>query len=375
MTRKAINDINSKGLLERIFFLFAESTDAAIAEKLGVVRQVVQGWRGGKSRPTLDQLEKIIGITGVDWQWLMTGKTESIDTLVNIYFPKLPKRGFNGRYDNYEFARIHLFGVIMSPWGGLDGLPELVHAIAVTWQSAVDAKYPDVLQHAKSELGPNFTDSDYIKFAENYTPSNAYISKAMKLTTQMRDSHVISQWISERRVEDAYNADAFIANAEKLAAEKGLPAPIGHRPMPSNAEWPVRGLAAADDSGGSRIVETDDYGDPIYPPSGLLAVPVTGESMSPVVLGGQYVLIDMEREGHEVDGEIVVASILEPESGDDYPEPIFGTFVKRCFQRENLYYFASVNTFSPFSAHVDHCRIWPVIGVWFGGKGKPPEGF
>ncbi len=137
-------------------------------------------------------------------------------------------------------------------------------------------------------------------------------------------------------------------------------------------EWPVRGLAAADDSGGRLAPMEDDFKEPVTPPPGLLLVPVQGDSMSPVVLPGQYVAIDQEREGFEVDGGIVVAYIEDPPGEDERRESMIGTFVKRCYRGDGVLYFASVNDYPPFSAWEDHCRIWPVIGVWFAGKGKPP---
>lgn len=155
-----------------------------------------------------------------------------------------------------------------------------------------------------------------------------------------------------------------------------IPGPKGRRFTFAGDEIPTRGLAAADDSGGTRVPDTDDFGEPIHFPSGLIGIPVVGDSMSPVILSGQYVEVDIEREGFERDRGIYVVSVLEPDSVDDYPEPITGTFVKRCERHENLYYLESINgDYSPFSVHVDHCRIWPVLGVWFGGKGTPPEGF
>lgn len=138
--------------------------------------------------------------------------------------------------------------------------------------------------------------------------------------------------------------------------------------------WPVRGLAAADESGGTRVPDIDDLDDPIHPPEGLTCIPVKGDSMSPVLLDGQYAMIDAEREGFEVDGGIVVAYIREPNPDDERTEPMTGTFVKRCYKGEGVYYFTSINEYSPFDAWQDHCRIWPVIGVWFAGKGKPPNG-
>lgn len=137
-------------------------------------------------------------------------------------------------------------------------------------------------------------------------------------------------------------------------------------------EWPVRGMAAADDSNGSRVPDTDEPGEAVEYPPGLVLVPVQGDSMSPLVLPGQFVMIDKEREGFEVNGGVVVASILDTDWERRERTP--GTYIKRCFKGEGFFYFTSINSaYSPFSAWQDHCRIWPVLGVWFGGRGKPPE--
>lgn len=137
-------------------------------------------------------------------------------------------------------------------------------------------------------------------------------------------------------------------------------------------EWPVRGMAAADDSNGSRVPDSDESGETLSCPPGIVLVPVQGDSMSPLVLPGQYVMIDKEREGFEQNGGLVVVSILDNDW--ERQEKMSGTFVKRCFKGEGFYYFTSINSaYSPFSAWQDHCRIWPILGVWFGGRGKPPE--
>lgn len=155
-----------------------------------------------------------------------------------------------------------------------------------------------------------------------------------------------------------------------MIAENGGPiagAPNANR----SGEWPVRGMAAADDSQGSRVPDTDDSSEPIASPAGLTLVPVQGDSMSPLVLPGQFVMIDREREGFEIDGSVVVASITD--SDWERREKMQGTFVKRCFRGDGFYYFTSINSsYSPFSAWQDHCRIWPVLGVWFGGKSTSP---
>ena len=153
--------------------------------------------------------------------------------------------------------------------------------------------------------------------------------------------------------------------------ENPIPAP-GAPSLNRTGEWPVRGMAAADDSGGSRVPDSDEMDESVSSPLGLTLVPVQGDSMSPLVLPDQYVMIDREREGFEVNGGVVVASILD--SDWERRERMPGTFVKRCFKGEGFYYFTSINSsYTPFSSWQDHCRIWPVLGVWFGGKGHPPE--
>lgn len=156
-------------------------------------------------------------------------------------------------------------------------------------------------------------------------------------------------------------------------SDVAIPFPAGARPAANLDRRPTRGLVAADDSGGSKAPDTDDFGDEYVFPSGLVLVPVIGDSMLPIVLPGQFVEIDTDREGFERDNGIYVVSVREPDDDDGYPEPIVGTFVKRCELHENLLYLKSANNYSPFSVHVDHCRIWPVLGVWFGDMGKPPE--
>ena len=148
--------------------------------------------------------------------------------------------------------------------------------------------------------------------------------------------------------------------------------PDGGRPFAGVSEWPVRGMAAADDSNGSRVPDTDESGDAIFCPPGLTLVPVQGDSMSPLVLPGQYVMIDREREGFEANGGVVVVSIADPDW--ERRERMPGTFVKRCFAGDGFFFFTSINSaYSPFSAWRENCRVWPVLGVWFAGRGRPPR--
>ncbi len=184
---------------------------------------------------------------------------------------------------------------------------------------------------------------------------------------------VFANWGRQNGVEKFPNATTLYLGYKALGI---LTFPDSIAPgAPGNAksgEWPVRGIAAADDSNGSRVPNSDEQDDSIPCPPGLTLVPVQGDSMSPVVLPGQFAMIDRDREGFEQNGGLVVVSILD--SDWERREKMVGTFVKRCFRGEGFYYFTSINSsYTPFSAWQDHCRIWPILGVWFGGKGKPPD--
>ena len=151
-----------------------------------------------------------------------------------------------------------------------------------------------------------------------------------------------------------------------------IPGPSGKRFSFSGDQLPTRGQAA----GGRAGIEFDDYGEPRVMSNGLLGIPVHGDSMSPVILDKQLALIDMEREGFETNDGIYVVYVQEPGPQDERKEQITGTFVKRVQWEEDTYYLKSANdAYSPFPVYVDHCRIWPVLGIWFDGMGQPPEGF
>lgn len=74
MVRKQSISQSDKGLVDRIFALFSDEKINVLAEKLEKSPSVVSGWKTGISRPTLDDLRKIIEITGVSWEELMTGQ-------------------------------------------------------------------------------------------------------------------------------------------------------------------------------------------------------------------------------------------------------------------------------------------------------------
>lgn len=132
--------------------------------------------------------------------------------------------------------------------------------------------------------------------------------------------------------------------------------------------WNVRGRAAANSRQGAEVIDTGYADDEVDPPEGLTLVVAEGDSMMPLILNGQYAMIDKSREGFEVNGGIVVVVTVD---GDGTYE----TRIKRCYRQGDNYLFTSINKdgHEPFTVEAVRSRIWPVIGVWFAGKGKPPK--
>ncbi len=92
-----------KQLCERIFFVLPGLTDSKIGELVGVKRQTIQGWRKGKSLPTLAQLLIISELSEISWQWLMTGRASDPRSIVNAFYPYY--------YDNSCIKDVHTYSL------------------------------------------------------------------------------------------------------------------------------------------------------------------------------------------------------------------------------------------------------------------------
>ncbi len=108
-------------------------------------------------------------------------------------------------------------------------------------------------------------------------------------------------------------------------------------------------------------------------------VRVRGDSMSPMLMHGQYAMVGPQYlvERGDVPGhrEIVIAEVTVQENdigGEDGQWE--GVHCKRIQDGGDFWHFTSINpTGASFSVAKDNCRLWRVIGVYFAGKGKPPE--
>ncbi|MDR1520539.1 MAG: hypothetical protein LBU23_10440 [Planctomycetota bacterium] len=146
-------------------------------------------------------------------------------------------------------------------------------------------------------------------------------------------------------------------------------------------ELAVVGSAAADETQGARAG--------FFPPDaeaqfGRVTIPETtnlvriiGDSMSPVLLAGQYAFIGPEYVGpfrRPRNGDIVVVEVeVRDEAARAADRHWEGVYCKRVVDGGNVWVFLSINvTGTAFSAAKSSCRLWPVEGVWFAGQGKPP---
>lgn len=135
----------------------------------------------------------------------------------------------------------------------------------------------------------------------------------------------------------------------------------GGPPPSRSSEWPVRRTYVSGENSGAPFPENLETDEAMACPAGLTLVPVQGDSMAPLILPGQYVMIDKNRSGLETNGGIVVVSVIESDG------KTAGTYITRCFEQDGHYHFSSVNpNYSLFSSWHGNCRIWPVLGLWFG---------
>lgn len=233
---------------------------------------------------------------------------------------------------------------------------------------------------------------DAIAPTTNPIPDLTFIRDHQDLTLEKAKELLHEQGVFLREAEKAgafNSADVFMFRDKRKFPPGWLPPAAenktAHEPVPFVLETKniaVVGKAAADETQGARAgffpPDPEAQFDEIFIPEFTSAVEIIGDSMSPVLLNGQYALLGPEYVGtydQPKDYEIVVADV---EIKDDSQEAIDkrweGVYCKRIVDAGDTWLFLSINhTGTPFTIAKANCRIWPVVGVWFAGKGVPPE--
>lgn len=146
--------------------------------------------------------------------------------------------------------------------------------------------------------------------------------------------------------------------------------------------FPALGKAAAKDkfNGNHGGFSEDQYvvWDDITIPETTHFIQVSGDSMDPMILDGQYAMVGPQyfgKDAHLKSREIVIVQVSiadEGQAGMDGPWE--GVYCKRIQDGGDIWHFTSINPAGEsFTAEKANCRIWPVIGVYFAGRGRIPE--
>lgn len=118
--------------------------------------------------------------------------------------------------------------------------------------------------------------------------------------------------------------------------------------------------------------------DEIVIPETTHFIQVRGDSMKPFVLDSQYVIVGPEyMPGYTYPArrDIVVVQVQIVDERRSRSESIWeGVYCKRVQDGGDTWQFTSINPAGEsFTVSKANCRMWPVLGTWFAGKGRPPE--
>lgn len=204
-------------------------------------------------------------------------------------------------------------------------------------------------------------------------------------------------WTNFEAGRKAFKADEIIRFSKLLGVEAGwlLTGQVSPAPNATSipntvtecVDLPLIGYAAADNDSASRAqIEAQPVDQLHLLKEHYQLIEVIGDSMEPVVLNGQYVVI-----GSEILPGITIKrsgwlGVLQIDlTNADFPEPIardagesgLATFCKRIHKVGDDYLLCtSINSaacqpFTVMRQNVVH--LWPVKGVLFGNKGSSPE--
>ena len=190
-------------LCDRIFFSLPGLSDSQIGNMLGIRRQSVQGWRTGKSRPTIPQIHIISQKTKISIRWFISGKTSDHLSVAQAFYPEYYDRKSVIDLKSYRLAREAAATALLSANDRLF-LPVLSFLNNITYHSGHDdpdyklisnsttlglllQKLPDIatikVSQQTQELYSQMKRS-YIRFPQNqplysqYTPAQTDYVKA-----------------------------------------------------------------------------------------------------------------------------------------------------------------------------------------------------
>ncbi len=351
------------GLIERFFSLFPDTTYDKLSEIFELSKSVIAGWKKGVSVPKLSELEKTCQICKVDWEWLLTGRTFDTTSITYAFFPLFKKVIHENIYS--EARHLSGYAIHADPEKGLNSI---VYAVAALLRASTVENAPDPM--AKIRGRDQWPDEyEYIDFCSYTEVPKVFLKNVKSTISKMRKSAIKQEELK-----------IALSNSENLSNTTSL-FPCESQPF----ELPVIGMAAADNSEYSKAeLFADEYNletvQVVKEHDRLIQI--RGNSMEPVVLDGQYVIIGDEigkTEHIRKKGWIGVVQ-FDCENADlpeEYACNGICTLCKRVYPINGTQLLlTSINSaecppITVSRANVMH--LWPVKGVLFAGNGYIPH--
>ena len=149
MPKKSPMSEFDKQLCERVFFSMPGLSDSQIGLRVGLKRQSIQGWRSGKSRPTLEQINTISNMTKISWSWFTTGMTTDYYSIAFAYLPIYFDTKVILNISAYELAR-QTSATLLSTMNSRLFLPALALLLDVSKTDKANKSINSIINNAKS---------------------------------------------------------------------------------------------------------------------------------------------------------------------------------------------------------------------------------
>lgn len=327
---RPVGDMTPKTpIAKRLQIILPIDNITAKAHEIGVSPSTLSAWLKGDRAPSMEGLVEIASKTKAPIDWILTGKTGDYRWLIRHYFAKA--LNITPPDDVVCCLAITLFA---------QDLTTICCKAVSIWYAVIEEKGYGRFYFYRSD--PIDTVDKAKSFIKKFgkTANCSIIEKKVKLAL----SNVVN---------DLSNVSVGFPESNIIIKDKSM-----------SFDIQIVGRAAADTSDMTKTELIQDVIGTINAPNTLKAIEVHGDSMSPILLHGQYALITVQ-DNHPRQGSICVAEIMERD-GKLLNEPEY--YCKRVLFADGTAIFQSQNAEATPVFTSNKYRLWPVHGVWFNGK-------
>ena len=304
MAKRNRKELDFNSLEGRLLFIFREKKDYEIGEILSCKRETVSGWRSGKSKPTLEHIIKTVDVSYVDSDWILTGQTQSITSIIHVFFPIFFDENRVKDQHSYELAR-DFAGYAIAHRRSQEDLDAGIHTSAAFLRHAISEDAPDPEEEMICRFADQPDMTDYISYALKVEVPKGFLSlqtKNIKTMISFIEPKENNTYINTLNPEDRKNLPSAHSK------------PTIHNPnQPTNFyEIPYfpDGIAAgnpkeiSDHPDGVVILHKDWCSHPLETSAARLSD--KAHSMEPTIMAGSIITVDHSMTNpKELDGEVV----------------------------------------------------------------------